>query len=146
LLWFRLLLSSLILLTSVLLLVFPQLLSSLLLLRSPDVQVVSCAAVEPPVYDNLAAVDVPDVPAVASVSAVAAVPTALEVPFHTDISNVFVFSAVEVDGVPSLIAVGNVPATGNVLLLATSLLLLAGIPVVNNVFAAISYLAQASLL
>jgi hypothetical protein len=64
LLWFRLLLASLLLFTvhPFCSWVFTQILASLLLLRPSNVQVVSCDGVDPPVDDIFAAVDVPGVP------------------------------------------------------------------------------------
>jgi hypothetical protein len=60
-----LLFASLLLLTSLLSMLFPSFLASLLL-ASPNVPVVSCTAFSPSVYEVISAVNLPGVPAVAS--------------------------------------------------------------------------------
>jgi hypothetical protein len=55
-----------------------------LLLASPNVLIVSCAAVAPPISIVLAAENVPGVPAdVVDVTTVASVPTVVNIPFAT---------------------------------------------------------------
>jgi hypothetical protein len=79
---------SLQLLKTLLLVMFPPVVASLLLLVSPAFPVVSCVAVGPFVDVFLQMLIVPDVPAMAKVAAVAAFPIAVEVSSATGVFNV----------------------------------------------------------
>ncbi len=108
---------SLQLLITLLLVMFPPVVASILLLVSPAVPVVSCVAVGPVVDVFLQMLFVPDIPAIARVSAVAAFRTAVEVSFLLLVFSMFM-AIPAVVGLPAIVGFHAVVAS--LLLLASS--------------------------